>query len=201
LFFLIFCLNQTQAQNREDEKNQIIETRVEYLSESDENPDADYTTIFDQLSFYYEKPLNLNRADVDELRSLSLLNDIQINNLLIHIEKNGKLMALEELQTVEGFDLETIKLILPFVKVSADVNTAQLTFGELLKNGSNQYFVRVEKVLEEKKGYSPTTDSALAASPNSRYLGANERIFTRYRYKYGNHVSFGITAEKDPGEE
>lgn len=198
--FIFFNVN-TIAQNKEDEKNQIIETRVEYLSETDENPDADYTTIFDQLSFYYEKPLNLNRADVDELRSLSLLNDIQINNLLIHIEKNGKLMALEELQTVEGFDLETIKLILPFVKVSADVNTAQLTFRELLKNGSNQYFLRVEKVLEEKKGYSPTTDSALAASPNSRYLGTNERIFTRYRYKYGNHVSFGITAEKDPGEE
>lgn len=60
-------------------------------------------------------------------------------------------MTLEELQTVEGFDLESIKLILPFVKVSADINTAQLTFKELLKNGNNQYFVRIEKVLEEKK--------------------------------------------------
>ncbi len=185
MFFLIFCLNQTQAQNREDEKNQIIETRVEYLSESDENPDADYTTIFDQLSFFYDKPLNLNRADFDDLSSLDLLNDIQINNLLAHIEKNGKLMTLEELQTIEGFDMESIKLILPFVKVSADINTAQLTFKELLKNGNNQYFVRVEKVLEEKKGYSPATDSALAASPNSRYLGSNERIFNRYRnYAY-----------------
>lgn len=203
LLFVFLCLLQIQvnAQNREDEKNQIIETRVEYLSESDESSDADYTTIFDQLSFYYDKPLNLNRADFDELSSLNLLNDIQINNLLIHIEKNGRLMTLEELQTIEGFDLETIKLLLPFVKVSADINTAQLSFKELIKNGTNQYFVRVEKVLEDKKGYSPVTDSALAASPNSRYLGSNERIFTRYRYKYGNHVSIGITAEKDPGEE
>ena len=46
-----------------------------------------------------------------------------------------------------------------------------------------------------------TTDSALVASPNSRYLGDRNRIYTRYKYNYGNHISFGITAEKDAGEE
>jgi len=189
------------AQSKEDDKNQIIEERIEYLSESDEESDADYTTIFDQLSHYFDKPLNLNRVSLDELESLGLLSSIQINNLLLHIEKNGKLMTLEELQTIAGFDAATIKRVLPFVRLSTDVNTAQLSFNELLKNGDNQLVLRAEKVLEQKKGYSPITDSALAASPNSRYLVNDLRIFSRYRYKYGNHVSIGITAEKDPGEE
>ncbi|MBX2958585.1 MAG: helix-hairpin-helix domain-containing protein [Flavobacteriales bacterium] len=171
------------------------------MIESEESSDIDYTTIFEQLNYFYDRPLNLNRASINELKELSLFSDIQINNLLLHIENNGKLMTLEELQTIQGFDLATIRMITPFVKVSADVDSPQLSLNELLKNGENQYFVRVERVLEEKKGFSPTTDSALLASPNSRYKGDRNRYFTRYKYNYGNHISFGFTAEKDAGEE
>lgn len=189
------------SQLTEDEKNQIIEQRVEYLVDNSEASDIDYTTVFEQLTYYFDHPLNINKANVNDLRELSLLSDIQINSLITHIEKNGKLMTLEELQTVQGFDVNVIKLILPFVKVNSDVNSPQLSFNELLKNGENQWFVRFERVIEEKEGYSPITDSALAESPNSRYKGDRNRIYTRYKYNYGNHISFGFTADKDPGEE
>lgn len=189
------------SQSKEDDKNTIIEKRVEYLVEDAEESDADYTTIFDQLSYFYDHPLNLNRADLDDLEELGILTSIQINNLLSHIENNGKLMTLEELQTVEGFDLDVIKLILPFVKVATNVDNVQLSFRELIKNGENQLFLRYVTVLEQKQGFSPTTDSALAASPNSRYIGDEAKIYTRYRYKYGSHLSIGFTAEKDAGEE
>lgn len=189
------------AQIKEEDKNTIIEKRVEYLVEDAEESNADYTTIFDQLSYYYDHPLNLNRAKLDELESLGLLTSIQINNLLVHIDKNGKLMTLEELQTVDGFDVESIKRLLPFIKVSSNVDSPQLSLKELIKNGENTLFLRYQQVLEEKKGFSPTTDSALAASPNSRYQGDATKFYTRYRYKYGNHLSFGVTAEKDAGEE
>ncbi len=189
------------SQFTEDDKNTIIEKRIEYLIEDAEDSDADYTTIFDQLSFYYDHPLNLNRAELSELEGLSLLTSIQINNLLLHIEKNGKLMTLEELQTVNGFDLDDIKMILPFVKLNTDVDSPQLTLKELLKNGENTLFIRCQGILEQKKGFSPITDSALAASPNSRYIGDATKLYTRYRYKYGNHLSVGFTAEKDAGEE
>jgi hypothetical protein len=200
LCFLLFPMI-SLSQTKEDDKNIIIEKRIEYLIEDAEESDADYTTIFDQLSYFYDHPLNLNRADLNELEELELLTSIQINNLLSHIEENGKLMTLEELQTVEGFDAEVIKLILPFVKVSSTVDDAQLSFNELLKNGDNQVFIRYTTILEEKEGFSPTTDSALAASPNSRYRGDESKIYTRYRYKYGRHISFGVTAEKDAGEQ
>ncbi len=200
LIFLLFPFV-LFAQIKEEEKNAIIEKRVEYLVEDAEESDADYTTLFDNLSYYYDHPLNLNRADVNDLELLGLLTSIQINNLLAHIEKNGKLMTLEELQTVDGFDLEVIKMLLPFVKTFSDVDDAQLSLGELLRNGENTLFLRYQQVLEEKKGFSPATDSALAASPNSRYKGDPTKLYTRYRYKYGNHISLGFTAEKDAGEE
>ncbi|MBL4592660.1 MAG: helix-hairpin-helix domain-containing protein, partial [Flavobacteriales bacterium] len=189
------------SQNKEDDKNKIIEKRIEYLIEDAEESDADYTTIFDQLTYFYNHPLNLNKAKLNDLEALGLLTSIQINYLLEHIENNGKLMTLEELQTIEGFDGETISLLLPFVKISSSVDNAQLSFKELINNGESQLFIRYQTVLEEKEGFSPTTDSALAASPNSRYRGNAAKIYTRYRYKYGRHISFGVTAEKDAGEE
>lgn len=189
------------SQSTEDQKNEIIERRVEYLVDNAEESNVDYTTTFEQLSFFYDRPLNLNRANLIELQELSLLTDFQINNLLSHIEENGRLMTLEELQTIDGFDVETIRFILPFVKVTSNVDSPQLTFKELLKNGTNQLFVRYQQIIEEKEGFSAISDSALAEKPNSRYLGNEARIYTRYKYNYGNHLSFGVTAEKDPGEE
>jgi len=204
VFVLIQSFSFAQSEDkasREADKNAIIEKRVEYLVENAEESNADYTTIFDQLSYYYDHPLNLNRASLSDLQELGLLTDFQINNLLQHIEDDGKLITLEELQTINGFDPETINLILPFVKVGTDVDTPQLTFHELINKGENTWFTRYERVLEEKKGFSPITDSALAASPNSRYLGDPNKIYTRYRYKYGMHLSMGFTAEKDAGEQ
>lgn len=189
------------AQQKPTNETTIIEQRIEYLTEIAQESDIDYTTVFDQLVYYYNHPLNINRASLTDLQELLLLTDIQINYLLEHIEKNGKLITLEELQTIEGFTPETIQLILPFVKVGTDVDTPQLSWRELLKNGSNQLFVRYQRVLEEKKGFSATTDSTLLASPNSRYLGSADKFYTRYRYNYGTHLSIGFTAEKDAGEE
>lgn len=189
------------AQTSEEQKNEIIEQRVEYLVDNAEESDVDYTTIFEQLSYYFEKPINLNRATVNDLNELSLLSDIQINNLLNHIEENGRLMTLEELQSIDGFDLPTIRMILPFVKVSTDVDSPQLSFKELLNNGTNQWFIRYQQILEEKKGFSDISDEELQENPNARYKGDAGRIFTRYKYNYGTHLSFGFTAEKDPGEQ
>lgn len=199
--FLLLLPMLVFSQTKEEEKNNIIEKRIEYLVEDAEDSDADYTTIFDKLYYFFSHPLNLNRANLNELEELGLLTSIEINNLLKHIEENGKLMTLEELQTVDGFDDELIKLILPFVKVSTNVDNAQLSFKELFKNGESQLFIRYVDVLEQKKGFSPVSDSALAASPNSRYVGSEAKLYTRYRFKYGNHLSVGFTAEKDAGEE
>jgi hypothetical protein len=142
----------------------------------------------------------LDNTDAEELRKTSLLSDIQINNLLDHIKKNGKLISIYELQTVNDFDVETINRILPYVYVSFDEKQRYFSFKEMINNGSNQVFIRYQRTLEEKTGFSEISDSALAASPNSRYVGTPERLFLKYRFTYYNNISWGITAEKDPGE-
>jgi len=198
LFFGYFDL---RAQELEDEKRSIIEQRVDFLLDVNEGGNADFTTLFEQLQFYYDRPINLNRTSQAELENLGLLNSIQINNLLEHIEKNDNLITFEELQTIEGFNLEDIRLIQPFTKVGGDLDQARLNFKTLLKEGQAQYFLRYSRILEEQEGFKPIDAKELAENPNARYLGNADRIFNRFRFQYANKLSLGFTAEKDPGEE
>lgn len=188
------------SQSGDIDENEIIEKRIEYLG--GENEDIDYTTVFDNLLYYYNHPINLNAINqLENLNEIYLLTDIQINNLKQHIAKNNKLMSIYELQAVEGFDLTTIRNILPFVKVSANFDSPNVSFSDILKQSTNEIYLRNVRALQEKKGYSPISDSALAESPNSRYLGSPDKLFARYRFKYMNRISMGVTAEKDEGEE
>ena len=179
----------------------LVEAAIEMIAENAEDEEIDYTTLFDDLIFLLNRPINLNNCTKDDLSSLVLLNEIQINNLLAHIEDNGKLITIYELQAIDGFDLKTINNILPFVKVNRDFEALNVNLKEVLKNGKHELFLRSQLILEEQKGFSPIDSADLAANPNSRYLGSKPKFYTRYRFKYGRNISIGFTGEKDAGEE
>ena len=70
---------------RDMKKQYIIEQRIENIAENNEDEDIDYTTLFDQLSFYYEHPINLNNKEIEfDLKQLRLLNQFQIKAVLAH---------------------------------------------------------------------------------------------------------------------
>lgn len=189
------------AQEPVDSTNEnSVEDRIESVAE---NTDAeiDYSSLTETLKYFKKHPINLNRTDREELEELGLLNEIQIDNLLRHIEKNGALISLYELQSIDGFDLATIYSILPYVKIAGDESRKTWNFNEILNQSKSTLFVRYTNILQEQAGYAPITDSALAESPNSRYLGSDYKLYTRYKFAYYNMLSFGVTAEKDFGEE
>ncbi|MBL4709684.1 MAG: helix-hairpin-helix domain-containing protein [Flavobacteriales bacterium] len=189
------------AQELEDEKYNIIEQRVDFLLDVNEGGETDFTTLFEQLEVFYQKPINLNTANKFTIEELGLLNPIQINNLLAHIERNGKLISFEELQSIEGFDLEDLRLIQPFTKVSRDLDQANISLSNILKEGSSSLFIRYTRILEEQEGFSSISKEELDKNKNARYLGSPDKLFTRYRFNYANNISFGFTTEKDAGEE
>lgn len=207
IFFLLLILSagsvfsQEKEKEREAKKNSVIEQRIELIAESMGGEDLDFTTLFDELSAFYDNPIDLNNTSREELQEMLLLTDIQITNLLTHLEKFGRLISIYELQAIKGFDLQTIQTILPFIKVADHFDSGIFSFKEMMRNGQHEWINRFTRTLEQQEGYAPITDSALAASPNSRYLGDPNRLYTRYRFKFGNYVSWGLTAEKDAGEE
>jgi len=194
-----------QAGTEKDQNEQndlaIIEYTIEIIAENTEDENLDYTTLFDDLNHLYYNPLNLNVSELDQLEEAMLLSQIQINNLVEHLENNDKLLSIYELQSIKGFDLQTIRKILPFVKVNRDFDTPRLTFRQLKEEGKHELFIRYTQTLEDQKGFLPIDSADLAKSPNSRYLGSKPKLYTRYRFKYGRNISIGITAEKDAGEE
>lgn len=198
LFWSIFVFGQKEV----DEESLIqrrIETIAEQMGEGDEN--LDFNTLLDDLLYFSEHPININNKTANELAQLPMLDDIAIANLMSHIDAHGKLLNIYELQSVDGFTLPLIKQIEPFIKVSDNPDATSFSFKEMMKEGSHELILRYQQVLNAQEGYAPIEDSLLEASPNKRYLGSPQKYYARYRFKYSNKISWGLTMEKDAGEE
>jgi len=202
IFLLCFLILQIGfAQEKKDKSDpEVIENTIESILENAEEDEFDYTSLYDDLSELYQRPVNLNHASKEDLERLYMLNELLINNLYSHIEKTGKLLTILELQSIKGFDLETIQRILPFVKVSRDFEQPRLAPKEILKNGKHEVFIRYQRTLEEQKGYTPP-DTNSDGSLTKRYLGTKDKIYTRYKFNYSNNIKWGFVTEKDAGEE
>ncbi|NOQ27855.1 MAG: hypothetical protein GQ564_21040 [Bacteroidales bacterium] len=199
IVLLLLCYTKLFAQESINSR-QTLEDLIENLASSlDEN--IDYTSLYDDLNFYLNDPLNLNNASVEDLEKLQILNDFQIKSLLNYINKSGKMLSIYELQLIYGFSEQDILNILPFITVTDISKNETFKLKYALEYGNNQIFLRSQKVFEEQIGYSSISDSALLANPNSRYLGISYKIYAKYKYNYKNKIYAGFTAEKDPGEE
>ena len=198
LFGSFFAFGQSQT-----EQEQIIQRRIEtiaeQLGEGDEG--LDYNTLLDELLIFSENPINLNNATFEDLAALPMLDEIAAANLISHVEKHGKLLNLYELQAVDGFTISLIRQLEPFIKVSDNPEALTFSFKEMMKEGEHEIVFRYQQVLNQQEGYSPIEDSVLAESPNRRYLGSPQKYWARYRFRYSNKISWGLTMEKDAGEE
>lgn len=189
------------TRNGNESVEEQINQNIELVAEQQQTEEGDLSNLTDTWRYYKAHPINLNRANREELEELQLLSEIQINNLLKHREKNGYLISIYELQGVEDFDLATIRKILPFVYVSDNFNAAFFSFREMMKDGRHELVSRVQRTIEHQAGYFTPDSLTMAKKPNSYYLGDANRLFLRYRFTYNQNVSVAISGEKDAGEQ
>jgi hypothetical protein len=187
--------------NNDVDRGNIIEQRIEQIAEAAENEDIDYTTLFEQLTIYLDFPLNINTATAEELYGLGFLSNYQIDRFLTYRQEYGELFSIYELPMIDGWNVSTAQLIEPFIAVRSDPQRNAITARKLLDYGQHELVMRWQVITEDQAGYAPISEEDLEQSPNSRYLGSRDRIYTRYRYRYSDRISFGFTAEKDNGEE
>ena len=182
------------------EKQEIIQQSVEFISEQLETEDIDLTNVVEVLNFRYDKPLNLNSATQEELQELMLLSDVQINDLIAHRRIFGKLISKYELQALRYWDMQTIQRVSPFIRVDDKLDQLHVGLKEAIKQGKFEAFFRYQRIPEHKSGYDDVPDSILNES-NSYYHGNPDRYYSRLRFSYRTNLSIGVTAEKDPGEQ
>jgi hypothetical protein len=164
------------------------------LGNEDEN--FDFNTLLEDIEHYRRRPLDLNKASAEQLREIKLLSDIQINRLLEYRSYAGDLLAIFELQAIPGFDLATIRRILPFVRVGGDAFQSRTDLWSMFTESKQELYLRAGRILESQRGFEPSTGTS-----TNRFLGDPYNLFMRYRHVYENKLSLGFTAQKDPGEE
>jgi hypothetical protein len=180
--------------------HQLIEELIELIA-PDEEAGTDPSLLYDDLMYYILNPVNINKAGAGELRNLYFINELQVANLIEFREAHGEFLTLYELQYIDGFSQDDIRKILPFITIGDQTRAYGLSPADAIRYGSHQYFLRFQRIIQEQKGFSPISESDLAASPNSRYLGSPLKVYTRYQFAYKNQVQAGFVGEKDAGEE
>ncbi len=190
---------------RSDDVSEELQEIIELLAQDNEEL-VNNDTFLERLTDYYENKPNINKADADDLAPLAqmgLLTEKQITELLKYREDVGKIINKYELQAIPDWDLSTIRKVLPFLRIKGGITDFNMKTGQLLFGGKHEFYLRYSTVLEEQSGYIPDTivrdDGSIELEP--KYLGSQEKIYARYRHKQINKLSYGITAEKDAGEE
>lgn len=163
-------------------------------SAGSESGDFDFNGQFDLLEAYRQRPLNLNRCTEQDLREMGLLSDAQILAIIRYRNQAGTFLSTLELQSIPDLDVAAIRRLLPYVTVQANLDDFQVGLGEMARDGRNELQLRWSRFLEDAVGFTPSDSS-------DYYRGDPNQLFFRYRHTYYNRLSFGITAEKDRGEE
>jgi hypothetical protein len=183
---LIYCTPGLKAQDQDPVKD-ILESQAENLPE-----DYDVSELAERLNYYLKHPINLNKATAAKLKELVFLSPLQISNLLEHIRSTGKMGDILELQGLDGFDVQTINQLLPFVNTGSLSRMPDLDLPKLYTKGTHDLILRYGRFLETQKGFT--------SLPGSRYLGTPDKLLLRYKYNYDDFLTAALVAEKDAGE-
>jgi len=187
-FLLLFFSSNAQTEMPE---NRV--TALETMAEKTQTTPLDDSYDLD-LDYFKRHPLNLNSADESKINRLQILTVLQVKNFISYRNLLGPLLSIREMQAVPGWDIETIRQLLPYVVVGND-ESLYSTMKERWKGGDADVLVRVSEVIEKSKGYERPVEPGA-----SYYEGSPQNIFIRYTYNYKQLLAFGFTGEKDAGE-
>ncbi|HUM65514.1 MAG TPA: hypothetical protein PLV32_06715, partial [Chitinophagaceae bacterium] len=168
------------------------EQQLENLADAEEGETEDDSWL-QQLELFKSNPLNLNTAEMQELRDLRILTDLQIANLILYRRIFGKIIHIYELQAIPTWDIQTIRKLLPFISIESPISVRE-DIADWFVGGTHGLLLRVSQLLEKQKGFKKNSN-------RSAYAGSPQRVFFRYRYNYKNNLQFGIVGDKDAGEQ
>lgn len=170
-----------------------LEQIMEYIAEN-VSEEQDYSEITERLNFYSKHPIDINRAMEEQLKDLMFISPLQINNLIKHREESGQFQDVLELQSIEGFNNETIRWLRKFVVVTGTELLSGISFKTIIRDGDHDLLIRFGRILQKQNGFIALD------SKSPVYSGSPDRIFTRYRFNYSNKISLSLNMEKDAGE-
>jgi len=192
-----------RAQDAVTTTEQLIADIFEQYSEETED-EIDFATFYEELLFFSQNPIILNRTSREELERLPFLSDTQVENILSYLYRFGPMHSIYELQLVEGLDMTDIRRMLPFVLIGEAVSRLGKIYRyDILKYGKSELLFRLDKGLETKEGYRflPDEEEESAEMNRRKYIGSPFYHSLKYRFHFKDRIYVGVTAEKDAGEQ
>ncbi len=188
------------AENMEDGAGRDISGEVEEMIEA----------VMEYYEGLFQRPININRAGRRELERLYLLSGYQIESIVDYRKRSGNILTPAELQSLNGFDKETVELLLPVISFEgsmdsqywegSDGNGGEWPFANFLSKWRSTLQVELSRGIGYDEMFAPITEEMLENSPESRYLGSPYHFRLKYGAGFGRKVSAGFTLESDEGE-
>lgn len=190
VYLLIYSVSYAQEQ-----ENIIaaLEQHAEIMAEKEGIEKEDDSFVL-QLENLKKHPLNLNKADADDLKELLELSDLQIENFLNYRRLFGNLLDIYELQAVPTWNINVIQKLLPFIRVAQNGSLAD-NIKDRWNGGSHNILLRYSRVLEKSVGYDKQLDTV------NYFMGNPNKLMVRYAYNYRNLLQWGLSGDKDAGEQ
>lgn len=163
-----------------------VSNRLEQMAEADETLIAEAEGALLQWQYYRRHPLNINTAGVEEWRELHVLNEHEIQQIIRYRRLLGDFISVYELLAVPGLEREKIRQLLSLVNVRPVLVKPSLQGGQHLL------------VLQANRQMSFTDAQR---KDQTIYMGSPWRLVVRYKYMGEGGWQWGMTGEKDAGEQ
>ena len=155
----------------------------------------DENDFIEELSEFYDalEKININDLSPEVALIFLKMTDYQYYQLQKYIAENGFLVSIYELAAVEGFTVEYVQQIEPYLMAAAVDRNRKLTFKSLFKRPKHKLLIRYAQVLEKKAGYDKNR--------NTHYVGTPQQYAFRYNFSASEHITLGFSGKKNAGEE
>jgi len=168
--------------------------------QAEQAPDGlDWTQLSDVYNELARRPIDLNRASVQELLRVPGITPQLVRNLRSHQGKYGPLLSIYELQAVPGFTESVIRQIIPFVRVAPatpyDLGPGPPQPPSLARIGELSRFTfiqRVQRNLSYRGDGTTWTPDTLRNAQGNPY-----RLYTRLWLQANPYFSLALIGEKD----
>jgi len=183
----IWAVERTVTRNFDELLEVIYSQWEEYVA---------YEALQERLWECYNEPLSINKVSREDLRLLCILTDNQLDQLFKHLIKNGPLISIYELQTIPGFDLATIRRLVPFIRIVTVLENyeSRSLWHKGLESKSDYGLVRYERTLEKRRGYQYNRKQHKVP-----YAGSPHKLFTQLSIKRADWA-LGVSGRKGAGE-
>ncbi len=180
-----------------------------FFRDNESASESDAQQFLENLEMFRDKPMNLNSVSQEDLRSLRLLNELQVESFIAYRDQFGPFLNEYELQAVPNWEISDIRRVLQFSRIKTGLDTRNTTILQGFLRGENELFLRwgyfnppnYDTEQELATRLNSTSDAADSMSYyRNRPQGGRSALALRYRHTFDNRLRFGFTMEKDPGE-